>query len=238
MPSDLKKTNKASSHATDVIAPVLTGLINRSFTNGVFPKVWKLVKVIALFKDGDKSLKDNYRPISILLTISKIIERAAHVQLCSYLEDNKLLSQSQFGFWQKRSTSTSLIAFTDQILESMDKGSLTGAVFLDLRKAFDTVEHLLHIKKLKSLGVVAKSLAWFRSYLSALVEFNEQCVIMHCRPAKITMGVLQGSILGPLLFLVYINGIHSVLNHSKMTMFADGMVFFCHENLPTDMQST
>ena len=128
--------------------------------------MWKSAKVSALFKGGDKSQKDNYRPISILPTISKIIERSAHVQLCTYLEQNKLLSQSQFGFGQKRSTSTALVEFTDQILESMDKGRVTGAVFLDLRKAFDTVDHLILVNKLKSLGVAGKSLAWFRSYLS------------------------------------------------------------------------
>ena len=98
--------------------------------------------------------------------ISKIIERSAHVQLCTYLEQNELLSQSQFGFRQKRSTSTALVEFTDQILESLDKGCVTGAVFLDLRKAFDTVDHLILVNKLKSLGVAGKSLAWFRSYLS------------------------------------------------------------------------
>jgi len=91
--------------------------------------------------------------------MSKIIERPAHVQLCTYLEQNELLSQSQFG-------SAALIEFTDQILESMDKGCVTGAVFLDLRKAFDTVDHLILVNKLKSLGVAGKSLAWFRSYLS------------------------------------------------------------------------
>ena len=90
--------------ASDVIAPILTGLINKSFTDGVFPGVWKCAKVTALFKDGDKSLKDNYRPISILPTISKIIQRSAHIQLSSFLEENRLLSQSQFGFRLKRST--------------------------------------------------------------------------------------------------------------------------------------
>ena len=240
------KTNKAIGldklsarllkDAADVIAPVLTALINRSFTDGVFPEVWKSAKVTALFKDGDKSLKDNYRPISILPTISKIIERAAHVQLCSYVEENKLLPQSQFGFRQKRSTSTALIAFTDQILESMDKGSLTGAVFLDLPKAFDTVDHPLLINKLKSLGVTGKSLAWFHSYLSCRIQ-RTMCNNALSPPAKITTGVPQGSILGPLLFLVYINGIQSVLNHSKMTMFADDMAFYCHDNSSTNIQS-
>ena len=104
---------------------------HKPIVDGVFPEVWKLAKVVALFKGGDKTLKDNYRPISILPTISKIIERSARVQLCSFLEENKLLSQSLFGFRQKRSTSTALITFTDQILESMDKGYVTGAVFLD-----------------------------------------------------------------------------------------------------------
>ena len=142
-------------------------MIDKSFADGVFPEVWKSAKVVALFKGGDKTLKDNYRPISILPTISKIIERSVHVQLRSYLEKNKLLSQSQFGFRQKHSTSTALITFTDQILESMDKGYVTGAVFLDLRKAFD---HLLLINKLKGLGVVGKSLAWFCSYLSGRTQ--------------------------------------------------------------------
>ena len=222
--------------ASDVIAPILTGLINKSFTDGVFPGVWKCAKVTALFKDGDKSLKDNYRPISILPTISKIIERSAHIQLSSFPEENKLLSQSQFGFRLKRSTSTALIAFTDQVLESMDKGCVTGTVFLDLRKAFDTVDHLLLINKLKPLGVAGKSLEWFRPYLTGRVQ-QTMCVNALSPPAKITMEVPQGSIFGPLLFLLYINGIQSELQHSKITMFADYMAFYCHENSPTDLQS-
>ena len=170
-------------YASDVIAPILTGLINKSFTDGVFPGVWKCAKETALFKDGDKSLKDNYRPISILPTISKIIERSAHIQLSSFLEENRLLSQSQFGFRLKRSTSTALIAFTDQVLESTDKGCVTGTVFLDFRNAFDTVDHLLLIK-LKSLGVAGKSLEWFRSYLSC--RFHQtMCVNARMRSTQV-----------------------------------------------------
>ena len=117
----------------------------------------------------------------------------------------------------------------------MDKGYVTGAVFLDLRKVFDTVDHLFLINKLKGLGVAGKSLAWFRSYLSGRTQ-QKMCENELSPPAKITVGVPQGSILGLLLFLVYINCIQSVLQHSRMTMFADDMAFYCHENSPTDLQ--
>ena len=199
--------------ASDVITPILTGFINKSFTDGVFTRVWKSAKVTALFKDGDKLLKDNYRPISILPTMSKIIERSANIQLSSFLEENRLLLQSQFGVRLKRSTSTALIPFTGQVLASMDKGCVTGTVFLDLRKAFDTVDHLLLIDKLKSLGVAAERLELFRSYLSGRVQ-QTMCVNALSPPAKITMGVSHDSILGPLLFLVNTNGIPE-LQHSN-----------------------
>ena len=113
---------------------------------------------------------------------------------------------------------------------------MTGTVFLDLRKAFDTVDHLLLINKLKSLGVTGKSLEWFHSFLSGRVQ-QIMSVNVLSPPAKITMEVPQGSILWPLLFLVYINGIQFELQHSKMTMFADDMAFYCHENSPTNLQS-
>ena len=113
---------------------------------------------------------------------------------------------------------------------------MTGVVFLDLRKAFDTVDHLLLINKRRYLEVAGKSLVWFRSYLSGRVN-QTMCVNVLSPAAKITMGVPQCCIIGSLLFLVYINAIQSELQHSKMTMFADNMAFYCHENSPTNLQS-
>ena len=140
------KTNKAIGldkisarllkDSADIIAPSLKALINKSFPEGKFPKNWKSAKVVALFKSVDKSNCDNYRPISILPTISKIIERAVHKRFYEFLQVNNLLFTSKISsdLEQKRPTSSALLQFTDSLLESMDKGHVYGVVYLDLKK--------------------------------------------------------------------------------------------------------
>lgn len=240
------KTNKACGldkisarllkDAAEVISHSLTLLINKSFEEGCFPATWKSAKVTALFKGGDQSSKDNYRPISILPTISKIIEKAAHTQLYGYLEGNNLLTNAQYGFRHKLSTASALINFTDTLLDKMDKGQTTGVVFLDMKKAFDTVNHDILIKKLKFLDVFGTTLQWFNSYLRGRMQRAVCGNEMSCS-AKVSIGVPQGSILGPLLFLVYINGIHEVTRHTTMTMFADDMAISYSSNCASDLQN-
>ncbi|CAB4012347.1 Hypothetical predicted protein, partial [Paramuricea clavata] len=123
-------------------------------------------KVTALFKSGDQSNDSNYKPITILPTSSKVLEKAVDSQVYRYLIDNKILTPRQFGFRPKLSTEIALAHFTDTILANMDKGLVTGAVFLDLAKAFDTVDHSLLFEKLASSGLSNDSVNWFKSYLS------------------------------------------------------------------------
>ena len=147
--------------SADIIAPSLQALINRSFLEGKFPNNWKSAKIVALFKSGDKSNCDNYRPISILPTISKIIERAVHKQFYEFLQLNNLLFKDQFEFRNKMSTSSAPLQFTDSLLESLDEGHVSGVVYLDLKNAFDTVDHSLLLLKLTKYGVSTACLKWF-----------------------------------------------------------------------------
>ena len=155
----------------------------------------------ALFKGGDRTDCNNYRPITVLPTISKILERAVHQQLYEFLSANELLTPNQFAFRPQLSTVTALAHLTDNILQSLDKGGFTREVFFDLLKAFDTVDHVLLVEKLKTIGASSQVVKWFASYLESRYQVTS---VENCQSTQqmVPDGVPQGSILGPLLFLI------------------------------------
>ena len=154
-----------------------------------------------MFKSGDQNSASNYHPISVLPTLSKVLERVVHTQLYQHLTDSNIITNAQHGFRFKRSTTSALTKFSDEILSNMENGKLCGAVSLDLSKAFDTVDHEILLKKLQWVGVSDFDLHWFESYLSDRSQ-RTTCANHMSDALPVTVGVLQGSILGPLLFIV------------------------------------
>jgi hypothetical protein len=187
----------------ELMSPLLH-VFQLSLNHGSVPVQLKIAKVIPIHKNGDRTKMDNYRPISLLSNFSKILEKIVASRLITHLESNKLLSEFQFGFRKNHSTLHPLVHFMNFISKSFNKKEHALAIFCDLRKAFDTVDHSLLLKKLSKLGIRGTELRWFESYLADRKQFvtvNGISSDLLC----IILGVPQGSILGPLLFLIYIN---------------------------------
>ena len=206
--------------ACPVVAKSLTSIINLSLKKGCVPRLWKSAKVLPLHKSGDTSCLKNYRPISVLPVLSKILERAVYNQLFQFISDHNLLHSNQSGFRPMHSTTTALMKLVNLWASSINEGKLTGVAFIDLRKAFDTVNHELLLTKLRELGCSESSLNWFQSYLADRTQnVNYKGAISQAKAVK--TGVPQGSILGPLLFSVYVNSLPNSVSIGSIDMYAD-----------------
>ena len=216
--------DKISTKVLQVAAPAvpqpLTKIFNKSIVLGQFPSEWKAARVIPVFKNGQRTMLDNYRPISILPVVSKLIERILYNQISEYLEKESILFEYQFGFRSCHSTTTTLIDCTNEWYVNMDRGHYNSVVFLDIKKAFDTVNHDILLKKLEMYCLAESALALLRNYLT---DRTKKCNLqgMLSKQRKISCGIPQGSILGLLLFTTYINDLPNCLKHTTPRMFAD-----------------
>ena len=209
-----------------IVSCPLSIIINQSLCTGIFPDKLKIAKVIPLFRKDDTKSFGNYRPISLLSSILKIFERVAFNQLYDYLTSNGLLYESQYGFRKHHSTELAALEFTDRIRQEMDAKKIPFSVFLDLSKAFDTLDHTILLTKLHGYEVQDAALDWFKSYLSKRTQYVE-CNGSSSSIREIETGVPQGSILGPLLFIIYMNDIHTVSDNLNFILYAHDTTLSC-----------
>ena len=203
----------------------LTHVLNLSLSQGFFPNQMKIARVVPLHKNGDHSNVSNYRPVSILPLFSKIMERLMYDRLVSFINKHNILYKFQFGFRNKHSTNMALIVLIDKIVSAIDKGEVVIGIFLDLKKAFDTVNHNILLQKLHKLGIRGVAHKWLSDYLCNRQQFVSFDGV-DSKYEKIICGVPQGSILGPLLFLLYVNDMANVSDLLVPIVFADDTNIF------------
>ena len=215
------------------ILPVLLHLCNTSFSTGVFPDQLKIAKVVPIYKAGDKTLYSNHRPISILPAISKLLEKIMYKRVIQFCTNNNIITKDQYGFQSGKSTETALTSYSRDILSAFDDQLYTISVFLDLSKAFDTVDHNILLKKLDHYGMRDNVYKWFQSYLSDRQQF---VVYKKSKSDKqiISFGMPQGGTMGPLLFILYVNDLVNSNRLFNSILFADDTTLYAsHSNLNT-----
>jgi hypothetical protein len=208
-----------------LIAQPLAHIYNMSFTQAIVPDKLKIAKVIPIYKKKEKTSPGNYRPISLLSIFNKLLERLMYNRLYSFLTNNNILYDYQFGFRNKHSTILAIIEIVDNIREQLDKGNSVLGIYLDLSKAFDTVIHDTLLHKLSHYGIRGHANLWFKSYLKDRTQFTYVNNTLS-RSKKMYVGVPQGSVLGPLLFLIYVNDIARSVQNAKTRLFADDTNLF------------
>ena len=228
---------KLLKYLAEPISESLSLIVNESFLNGIYLDKLKPAKVVALHKKGASDNPTNYRPISLLSVFSKIIGKLVHKRLYDFLELSDVIHPLQFGFRKKHSTAHALISLTEKIKKTIDDGNYVCGVFIDLKKAFDTVNHDILLKKLEHYGIRSVPLEWFRSYLTNRKQYVSVCGNTS-ETLEITCGVPQGSVLGPLLFLLYINDLPSVSRKLTFFLFADDTNIYCESSDVVDIQKT
>ena len=206
--------------AIDIISPPLTIIFNSSLRKGVFPDIWKVAKVTPIFKSGSRSEANNYRPIPVVSVFSRILEKIVHNQIYECLKATKALTMIQSVFEKCCSTITSLIDITDNWYETINKKQLNLTIFLDLKQAFDTVNHKSLLEKLKKYGIRDIAGDWLQSYLENRTQY---CAAngFESGTKAVTCGIPQGSCLGPLLSIIYLNDFEKCLTNSKAGLYAD-----------------
>ena len=214
------------------LIPKLTYLINCSFKTGIFPDKWKLANIIPLFKGGNRNTVGNFRPVSLLPLPSKIIEKVVHNRITDFIETHGLLDVNQGGFRKKQSTINTIAKLTNYIFDGINNRVITLACFIDMAKAFDTVNHELLPKKLAKLGMGNILLKWIKNYLTN----RKQCISAKNITSpylNICCGIPQESILGPLFFIIYVNYIKTSLRNCKHLLNADDTVIYITGDIDT-----
>ena len=204
--SEIKKAKrKLLKMAASIVSTSLTLIFANSIETGIFPDEWKLARMTPIFKKAKRDEPNNYRPISVIPTVAKIFEKC---QISEYLNANNLLSHCQSGFRSLHSTLTALVDDANSWSVNIDNGLVNGVVFIDLKKAFDTIDHNIFLRKWR------KSYLLDRSQRSSLAGQLSYAALFSC-------GMPQGGNLGPLLFLVYVNDLPNCLRLTSLRMFAD-----------------